>query len=124
MSERRFIDYDAARAEAQRDPVVVRAFGRDWQLFTALPAAVVFDIVRAQAGGQAEFSTEQAMALIERLVPADVLAAWLDAGMVFDDAFNALVTAIMRAYLAGPDEEPAEGKAEAPASTPVSSIGG
>ena len=110
----RFIDYDAARAEARRDPVVVRAFGRDWPLFDALPARVVFDIVRAQAGGQEEFSTAQAMSIIEHLVPADVLEAWFDLGLTFDDAFNTLVQSIMRAYISGGDEEPAEGKAEAP----------
>jgi hypothetical protein len=120
---KRFIDYDAARAEAEHDPVVVRAFGQDWSLYSALPARVVFDIVRAQASGQAEFSTQQAMDLITRLVPQDVLDAWLDAGMVFDESFNALVQNIMRAYLAGDDEEPAEGKAPAPDSTLYSSTG-
>jgi hypothetical protein len=119
----RFIDYDAARAEARKDPVVVRAFGREWELYSALPARVVFDIVRAQASGQAEFSTQQAMDLITRLVPEGVLDAWLDAGMVFDDSFNALVQNIMRAYLSGPDEEPAEGKATGPDSTPSSTTG-
>jgi hypothetical protein len=122
----RFIDYDAARAEARHEPVVVRAFGRDWNLFDALPARVVFDIVQAQADGQEEFTTEQALGIIRSLVPQPVLDAWFDAGLAFDEAFNDLVQAIMHAYISRGDEESEAGKApgpEGPGSMPSSTTG-
>jgi hypothetical protein len=116
----RFIDFDAARAERQRTPVVVRLFGRDWDLHSGLPAKVMLDIVRAQAAGLVDMPDEQAIDLIEAMVPKDVLDAWLDGGLTVDDLME-LVPLIQRAYRESGEPEDDAGEAATPSETPSES---
>lgn len=108
----RYIDFDAARAERQREPVVVRFAGRDWQLHTGLPAAVMLDVMEAKAKGDGEIPDAQAIGMLRQLVPADVLGEWLTLGLTIDELLD-LVPMLMRAYR-GDDGAAPEGEAPAP----------
>src|SRR5665647_2558028 len=47
----KYIDFDAAIAEAEDSPVVVHYLGCDWTLYSAIPAKPVFKLLRMQADG-------------------------------------------------------------------------
>lgn len=111
----RYIDFDAARAERQRDPVVVRIFGRDWELSSSLPAKVMLDIITAQATGVDEMTESQGAELVRALVPNAIFDAWLDEGFSVDDLVE-LVPMLIRVYRGGSDEDD-PGEASAPSET-------
>ncbi len=115
----RYIDFDAARAERQREPVVVRIFGRDWELPASLPAKVMLDVVAAQAKGVDEMTESQGAELVRALVPKDIFDAWLDEGFSVDDLVE-LVPMLIRIYRGGSGEEE-QGEASAPSETSDSS---
>ena len=101
----RFIDFDAALAEAEETPVVVRYLGRDWTLYASLPAKPVLRLLRMEAEGEGgrEPSLSETVACLSEMVPADVLEAWLDGGMSVD-AMTQLLQAVIAAYKAGGEE--------------------
>ena len=103
----RFIDFDAARAERQREPVVVRFHGRDWQLHTGLPARVMLDVIEAKAKGDDDVSDAMAIGMLRQLVPADVLDEWFALGLTVEELLD-LVPLLMRAYKGGDEDEPGE----------------
>lgn len=119
----RFIDFDAARAERERKPVVVRLFGEDWKLFTGLPASVMLEVLEAKARSVEELSDEQAVLLLRKLVPSDVLDAWLEHGLIVDELLD-LMPLLMRAYMGknGQSTEDDAGEAETPSASPSSSV--
>lgn len=45
----RVVDFDAARAERRREPVILRIGGQDYSLSAGLPASVALDLIRMQA---------------------------------------------------------------------------
>jgi hypothetical protein len=96
---KRYIDFDAALAESQREPVVVRYLARDWELYPALPAKPVLRLLRmqAEAGGDTEVSAAETLACLSEMVPAGVLEAWLEGGMTVDEMAE-LLQAVMKAY--------------------------
>ena len=77
MADKRFIDFDAALAEHEEQPVVVRYLGRDWQLFSSLPAKPVMRLLRLEAEGRDGDALSQAemVTFMTELVPADALDA-------------------------------------------------
>jgi len=101
----RFIDFDAARAEAEETPVVVRYLGQDWTLYASLPAKPVLRLLQMEAEGEGgrEPSLSETVACLSEMVPADVLEAWLDGGMSVD-AMTQLLQAVIAAYKAGGEE--------------------
>jgi len=107
MDDRRFIDFDAALAEDEEQPVVVRYQGRDWQLFSSLPAKPVMRLLRLQAeGADDDMSQAEMVRFMSELVPTDVLDAWLDAGMTVDE-MGRLLRAVFAAYR-GAEDDPGE----------------
>lgn len=111
----RFIDFDAAFAEQRREPVVARLFGRDWDLYPSIPASVTLELLRRQAEGADEMTTGEQLEIIKRVIPPDVLTAWLDLGLDLQNLAT-VILGVMRAYAgADDDEEESEGEAPAPA---------
>ncbi len=101
----RYIDFDAALAEAEETPVVVRYLGRDWTLYAALPAKPVLRLLQMDAEGEdgREPSLSETVACLSEMVPPDVLEAWLDGGMSVD-AMTQLLKTVIAAYKTGGDE--------------------
>lgn len=97
----RYIDFDAARAERKREPVVVRAFGEDWQLPASLPAAPVLDIIAKDSGD--DLTPSEGIALLRQIIPSETFAAWLERGLDLDDLMD-LISLVMRAYNPGGGE--------------------
>jgi len=114
MAGRRFIDFDAALAESEERPVVVRYKGRDWELYPALPAKPVLRLLRLQADGHGgdELSQTEMVRFMSEMVPAEVLDAWADAGMSVDE-MGRLLRAVLDAYRG--DEGGDQGEALGPA---------
>jgi hypothetical protein len=107
----RYVDFDAARAEAQREPVVVKAFGEEWKLGSSMPAEIPIMSARWASEDRGDLTEGEQMLLISKLVPEDVLTQWFARGLTVDD-LDVLVPAIINAFNA-PQES--EGEAEAPA---------
>lgn len=122
MTDQRYIDFDAALAEADEQPVVVRYKGRDWQLYVSLPAKPLMRLLRLQAEGQAENKLQQAevVRFMSEMVPPDVLDAWLDEGMTVDEMGRVLRMVVAK-YRGG--EEPGEAPRPATGRSPSSSTG-
>ena len=110
----RYIDFDAALAESEEQPVLVRYKGRDWELYPALPAKPVLRLLRLQAEGHGgdELSQTEMVRFMSEMVPAEVLDAWLDAGMTVDE-MGRLLRAVLDAYRG--DEGGDQGEALGPA---------
>jgi len=106
---KRYIDFDAALAESQREPVVVRYLGRDWELYPALPAKPVLRLLRLQAEGHGgdELSQTEMVRFMSEMVPSEVLDAWLDAGMSVDE-MGRLLRAVLDVYRGEEGDEPGE----------------
>lgn len=121
----RFVDFDAALAESEEQPVTLRFQGRDWQLYPALPAKPVLKLMRLQAEGhEEELSRAEMIDLICSLVPREAFDAWLDGGLTIDQLAK-LLKAIMAIYRASEDgdEGEAPGPAPGPPPMPFSSTG-
>ena len=105
MADKRFIDFDAALAEAEEQPVVVRYLGQDWTLYASLPAKPVLRLLQMEAEGEGgrEPSLSETVACLSEMVPADVLEAWLDGGMSVD-AMTQLLQTVIAAYKTGGEE--------------------
>ena len=101
----RYIDFDAALAEAEETPVVVHYLGRDWTLYASLPAKPVLRLLQMEAEGEGERepSLSETVACLSEMVPANVLEAWLDGGMSVD-AMSQLLQAVIAAYKTGGEE--------------------
>lgn len=124
MAERRFIDFDAALAESEEQPVVVRYKGRDWELYPALPAKPVLRLLRLQAEGHGgdELSQTEMVRFMSEMVPAEVLDAWLDAGMSVDE-MGRLLRAVLDVYRGEEGDEPGESPGPKSGPAPSSSTG-
>ena len=120
----RYIDFDAALAEAEEQPVVVRYLGRDWTLYASLPAKPVLRLLQMEAEGEGERepSLSETVACLSEMVPADVLEAWLDGGMSVD-AMTQLLRAVIAAYKGG-DDDPGEAARPGKTGQPSSATGG
>ena len=112
----KYVDFDAALSEAAEEPVVVRYHGRDWELFTSIPAKPVLQLLRLQGEGRSEgdLSMREMVDFMAQLVPAEVLESWLDLGMTIDE-LGALLRIILSAYGGGEAEEETSGEAPGPA---------
>ena len=71
----RFIDFDAARAEREVDTLTLRACGRTFELPGSISGALLLDVLRMEAekGDDAEISPNEALDILRRIMPEDVL---------------------------------------------------
>ena len=122
----KYIDFDEARAERRREPVVLHAYGQDFELPGAIPAGILLDIVRMQEerGEAGEMTTGDAVGLLSRVLPKDVL----DALLGHDDFDMAdlldLLQMVMAVYTSPAEEGSGEAKAPAKAARRSSSRAG
>ena len=96
----RDVDAEQALAELDQSPVVLKNFqGRDWELFSAMPAKPVFKILQLEASGHAqdEMNGGESLRMLGEMVPAEVFTAWLDGGMTTDQVV-VIMNAVMAAY--------------------------
>ena len=119
MMSARYVDFDAARAEAQREPVVVKAFGEEWTLGASMPAEIPIMSARWSAQGRDSLTEGEQLLLVSKLVPEDVLTEWFARGLTVDD-LDVMVPAIINAFGAVDDAD-AEGEALAPEDGALSS---
>jgi hypothetical protein len=110
-----FVDFDAAHAEEAGEPLILKAFGREWELPPEMPAAAFLEVVRLQVeqGADHDLTLPEQMILATKLIPKDVLDAWLATG-VDTLKLAELISNVMRAYSGG-DDAGDQGEAEAPA---------
>jgi hypothetical protein len=121
----KYIDFDAAIAESEERPVVVRYLARDWELYPSMPAKPAFRLLRLQAEGlgEAQLGRAEMLAFMAEMVPGEVLDAWLDGGLTIEQ-LGRLLRLVFDVYQ-GDAEAGAEGEAEGPQTgpTPSSSTG-
>jgi hypothetical protein len=96
----RFIDFDAARAERENEPLLLRAYGRDFELPGSMPASVLLDVLRMQAdyGDNAEVTVKDAFGILRRILPVDVLDALTAREDFSAEDFVDLAQMVMQAY--------------------------
>lgn len=96
----RFIDFDAARAEREQEPLRLRAYGMDFELPASVPAAVLLDIMKLQAeqGDDAEVGGVEALGIMRRILPASVLETLLARDDFDIEDFVELTGLVMAAY--------------------------
>lgn len=111
----KYIDFDEARAERQREPVVLHAYGQDFDLPGSIPADLLLQVVRMQQdkGDDAEMTGGDALRLLEKIVPVDVMNELLTHADFSADDLIALMYMIIGAYTGSPDGN-GSGKAKAP----------
>lgn len=101
MSADRFVDYDAAFAEAEnaRKPLTRRLFGRDWELPGVPPAAVLIRLSRLTADGRTDddLTAGEQMLLAADMIPKNVLDEWLALGLD-TDGLALILQDLMREY--------------------------
>lgn len=125
---RKYVDFDAARQERDNTPLVVHAFGDDWNMPPSPPAEVMLEIVRLQADSE-EAKAEGRPAppvnqakqaqLLSSLVPNDVLRQWFENGLTMDE-YGLMVELIMDKYAEkNHQKEGDQGEAPAPAGASV-----
>ena len=109
----RYVDFDAARAERVAEPLTLRAYGRDFELPSVMPAAVFLDVMRIQAEreGEQEITAKEAVGLLQRVLPAAVLEELLGLDAFSLDDLTELVRMVMDAYTGGSGEAPAPSRA-------------
>ncbi len=96
----RFIDFDAARAEREQEPLVLKAYGREFALPPAMPAALFLGIVRLEEerGSAARVSGAEAMRLMQRVLPRAVLDDLLQEDDFSTDDLVDLCALVMATY--------------------------
>ena len=108
----RYIDFDAARAERKKTPLIVKLFGREWELPSSLPADVPLDVARMyeEKGPNAAVSENSLLALMSRAIPEDLFEQWCELGLDAED-YGELLIMIIRVYQGKSDGEQGEAKA-------------
>jgi len=114
----RFIDFDAARAERSSEPLELRAYGMTFVLPGSMSAALFLDVLHMQSekGDEAQVTPADAIDLLGRVLPEDVLEELLERDDFSAEDFVELAALVMRAYMSKvtrPGEEPPPGKAGA-----------
>lgn len=122
----KFADFDA-QFEAQ-DPLVVKLYGDEWELPSAMPAIVMLKVAKwAATGRQGDTLTSaELLDLAADLIPAPILDEWTGRGLS-GSRLAQILTWVMGCYMgsARPESPPeAEAPVEGAASTSSSSTGG
>jgi hypothetical protein len=134
VTDSRYADFDQAFAEVDAKPLVVRLFGRDWELPATISAAAVLKVARWMADGRSDqtLTTAEALDLVADLVPADVLKDWFAKGLQIDHlggnpkagtelGRRGVLMWLVEQYMADLPSDGAPGEAAAPAAGPDSS---
>jgi hypothetical protein len=113
----RMIDFDAARAEARKEPLVLRAFGQEFELPPAMPAGLFLDLLALESGdASAEVSYKDAIQLLGHVLPKDVLEQLRNRPDFTIDELSEMSGMVIQAYM-GRAPEP-RGEAPAPSRKP------
>lgn len=117
MTDRNYIDIDAALAEAGDEPIVVHVMGRDWTVPPGRPlkAMEVIGEMRGRRGGDAVADLETVFRLTRLIFGGDVFDKMLDAGLT-DKHFELLIRHVLK-LKAGVDVDAVVGEAEASTAT-------
>ena len=112
----RLIDFDAARAERENEPLILRAYGQDFELPGSMSAAFLLDVLALQdeKGADAEVSVTDATRILRRVLPQEVLDELLENEDFSAEDFTELSGMVMRAYTGAPEpgEAPAPNREE------------
>lgn len=111
--ESRYIDFDAARAERKKEPLLLHAYGQDFELPASMPASLFLDVVRMEQerSRESEVTQSDAADLLRRVLPEDVLDNLLARDDFALEDLVELAGMVIRAYSSGPGES---GEAPAP----------
>lgn len=112
----RLIDFDAARAERVKEPLMLRAYGQTFELPGSLPAALFLDIVALEEakGTAGEVTFKDSLALLQRVFPQDVLDQLLESDDFSVDDFTELAGLVVRTYMETPANKETAGNSPAP----------
>jgi hypothetical protein len=112
----RLIDFDAARAERTKEPLLLRAYGQTFELPGSLPAALFLDIVALEEakGAEAEVTFNESLGLLQRVFPAKVLDQLLESDDFSVDDFTELAGLVVKTYMTMPGQESTQGNSPAP----------
>ncbi len=110
------IDFDAARAERTKEPLMLRAYGQTFELPGSLPAALFLDIVALEEakGVDAEVTFKDSLGLLQRVFPPAVLDQLLESDDFSVDDFIELAALVVKTYMATPAAKEASGNSPAP----------
>lgn len=109
-------DFDAAFAELDGGPIVLKLFGREWEIKRDVPASAVLATMRAKAGMEGDDQLLGAQASIEAaraFIGTQIVDEWLDLGLSFERLIEIL--AWVQAERRGGEGD--EGEATAPTPT-------
>ncbi len=113
MSKKKFIDFDEMWKERDTSPVIVRMYGQDWELPSALPASVMLEAnrLRAEEGDEAEVSKAQMEVVLSQIVPEETLKQWFAHGLGVDQ-YGDIIRSLIELYNSADEDD--EGEAHAP----------
>jgi hypothetical protein len=112
----RFIDFDAARAEREREPLRLKAFGRTFDLPSEMPASLFLDLIRLEEekGSTSKLTLRDSLRLMRHVLPQAVLDELLQHEDLGLEEFAQLINLIVQAYKGEgmpPGESPAPNRA-------------
>ena len=110
----RFIDFDAARAEREAEPLTLRAYGETFELPPFMPASILLDVVRWQEerDSDEELTVADSVSILRRMLPEDVLSALLERDDFSTDDLSDLVRLVAGAYSGDSGEAPPPNRAQ------------
>lgn len=104
----RVVDFDAARSERRREPVLLRIGGHEYQLSAGIPASVALDMIRLRAheGDHFAIPYEELESIGARLFGADNWTAILDRERLDLEELGELIKMTVDALQSGSDDGP------------------
>lgn len=109
----RLVDFDAARKERTKEPLILRAYGREFELPGSMSAALFLDVLRMEEerGADTEVTVADATKLLKRVLPGDVLESLIaEPDFSLDDLIE-LAGMVTQAYSNSPGDVPGEAPA-------------
>lgn len=112
----RLIDFDAARAERTKEPLMLRAYGQTFELPGSLPAGLFLDIVAMEEarGSDSEVTFKDSLSLLQRVFPPAVLDQLLESDDFGVDDFTELAALVVQNYMAMRANRETAGNSPAP----------
>lgn len=95
----RYVDFDAARAERVKEPLILKALGREFDLPPSMPLSIFTDIVAMEERGKSGIVTYvEQMSMLKLVLSDDVVDSFL-ADPSFDlEDLSTLLGMVMSAY--------------------------
>lgn len=109
------IDFDAARAERTKEPLLLRAYGETFELPGSMPASLFLDILRIEQerDSKSKVTVKEAVGLLRRVLPQEILDGLVARSDFEMDDLIELSGMVMRAYM-GASSRDDSGEAPAP----------